>query len=247
VQQELALVYQPVVRLATGRIVGFEALARWEHPEHGTIHPADFIPIAEETGLIVPLGRWVMDEACRTLARWQDLQLRDPPLTMAVNLSAKQFLQKDLVEQVERSIRECVFVPGSLLLEITESVLIEKADAALVTLGALRELGVQFHLDDFGTGYSSLGYLERFPIDVVKIDRSFVHGMEREPRRARFVAGIAAFARNLGVGVVAEGVDAEEQPALLRDRGCDYAQGFYYSPPVSAEEAERLLVEDPAW
>ncbi|HEU0016420.1 MAG TPA: EAL domain-containing protein [Longimicrobium sp.] len=247
VQDELALLYQPVVHLASGRIVGFEALARWRHPEHGTIQPADFIPVAEETGLIVPLGRWVLDQACQVLAGWQAFAHGNPPLTMAVNLSAKQFLQKDLVEQVARTVRDCGLAPGSLLLEITETVLIDKAEAALATLGALRELGVQFHLDDFGTGYSSLGYLERFPIDVVKIDRTFVHGMEREARRARFVAGITAFARNLGVGVVAEGVDAAEQPALLRGLGCDYAQGFHFSPPVAADAAERMLRDGPAW
>ncbi|MBB4635384.1 putative bifunctional diguanylate cyclase/phosphodiesterase [Longimicrobium terrae] len=242
---ELRLAYQPVVRLDTGRIVGFEALVRWEHPEHGTILPGDFIPVAEETGQIVQIGRWVMDEACRVLAGWQLSAPRgDAPLTMAVNVSANQFLQTDIVDQVDQCLRKHGLPPGSVMLEITESLLIDKAEVVAETLRALRALGVQLHLDDFGTGYSSLAYLERFPIDVVKIDRSFVHGMQDEPRRARFVAGIAAFARSLGVGVVAEGVDSPAQPALLRDLGCQYAQGYLFARPLPAEDAERLLGAD---
>lgn len=244
---ELRLEYQPVVRLDTGRIVGFEALVRWRHPQHGTILPADFIPVAEETGLIGAVGRWVLDDSCRVLARWQAAAPRDPPLSMAVNVSARQFLQSDLLQQVECSLRRHQLAPGSLRLEITESVLIDKADAALETLHGLRALGVELHLDDFGTGYSSLAYLERFPIDAVKIDRSFVHGMEAETRRARFVAGIAAFARSLGVGVVAEGVESPEQPAALRELGCHYAQGYLFSPPLCADAAERLLAQAPDW
>ena len=244
---ELRLVYQPVVSLEGGGIVGFEALARWEHPRHGTIEPADFIPVAEETGLIEDIGRWVLDEACRVLASWQAAVPRDPPLTMAVNVSARQFVQPDLVQQVECSIRRHGVPADSVRLEITESVLIDKPDAAAETLVALRGLGLKLHLDDFGTGYSSLAFLERFPIDAVKIDRSFVHGMESEPRRARFVAGIAAFARSLGVGVVAEGVDAPAQPALLRERGCQLAQGYLFSRPLPPEQAERLLLDKPGW
>jgi diguanylate cyclase (GGDEF)-like protein/PAS domain S-box-containing protein len=244
---ELRLVYQPVVSLDAGGIVGFEALARWEHPRHGTIQPADFIPVAEETGIIEEIGRWVLDEACRVLAAWQAAVPRDPPLTMAVNVSARQFVQADLVQQVECCIRRHGVPADSVRLEITESVLIDKPDAAAETLRALRGLGLKLHLDDFGTGYSSLAFLERFPIDAVKIDRSFVHGMESEPRRARFVAGIAAFARSLGVGVVAEGVDAPAQPALLRERGCQLAQGYLFSRPLPPEQAERLLLGEPAW
>ncbi|MBW3570394.1 MAG: EAL domain-containing protein, partial [Gemmatimonadetes bacterium] len=244
---ELRLEYQPVVRLETGRIVGFEALVRWQHPQHGTILPADFIPVAEETGLIGEVGRWVLDESSRVLAGWHAAAPRDPPLTLAVNVSARQFLQPDLLQQVECSLRRHGVAPECVRLEITESVLIDKADAAIETLRALRGLGVQLHLDDFGTGYSSLAYLERFPIDAVKIDRSFVHGMESEPRRARFVAAIAAFAGSLGVGVVAEGVESPAQPRVLRELGCQYAQGYLFSRPLCADDAERLLARDPAW
>ncbi|HEX2079455.1 MAG TPA: EAL domain-containing protein [Longimicrobium sp.] len=243
---EMRLFFQPIVLLQTGRITGFEALVRWEHPELGMILPADFIPVAEETGVILQLGRWVVEEACRRLACWQRIP-RVPPLTVAVNLSAKQFMQPDLARQVELALAACPLAPQSLLLEITESVLIDKADAAAHTLGCLKQLGVRLYLDDFGTGYASLGYLRRFPVDGVKIDREFVHGMDDDPRNAQFVSAIIALTRQLGVKVVAEGVDSPAQLGLLREMGCDYAQGYLLSPALRREDAEALLREDPRW
>ncbi len=246
-QDEVRLFYQPIVLLETGRISGFEALLRWEHPRLGMVLPGDFIPVAEETGFILPLGRWVVDEACRQAARWQRLARSGPPLAMAVNLSARQFTQPDLVEQVRGALERHPLAPGTLILEITESVLIDKPDATVAMLAALRALGVQFHLDDFGTGYASLAYLQRFPMNVVKIDRCFVHEMEHDARKTQFVAAIIALTRRLGLRVVAEGVESAAQVALLRELGCDYAQGFLISPPVPAAEAERLLHADPRW
>lgn len=246
-QDEVRLFYQPIVLLETGRISGFEALLRWQHPRLGMVLPGDFVPVAEETGLILPLGRWVVDEACRQAARWQRLARSGPPLAMAVNLSARQFMQADLVEQVRGALERHGLPPGSLMLEITESVLIDKPDATAAMLDALCSLGVQFHLDDFGTGYASLAYLQRFPMDVVKIDRCFVHDMEHDARKAQFVAAIIALTRTLGLRVVAEGVESAAQLALLRELGCDYAQGYLVSPPVPAGDAERLVRGDGRW
>ncbi|HEU0301793.1 MAG TPA: EAL domain-containing protein [Longimicrobium sp.] len=243
---EMRLFFQPIILLRTGRITGFEALVRWQHPEFGMILPADFIPVAEETGFILPLGRWVVEEACRRLACWQRIP-RVPPLSIAVNLSAKQFMQADLARQVETALAECPLAPESLLLEITESVLIDKAESAAHMLGGLKQLGVRLHLDDFGTGYASLGYLRRFPVDGVKIDREFVHGMDDDPHNARFVSAIIALTRQLGVTVVAEGVDSPAQLVLLREMGCDYAQGYLISEPLRPGDAEALLRQDPRW
>ncbi|HEX8904418.1 MAG TPA: EAL domain-containing protein, partial [Longimicrobiaceae bacterium] len=207
---EFSLHFQPVVRLGDGRIAGFEALLRWRHPERGWIPPTVFVPVAEEMGLIHALGRWVIDEACRQAGRWARAFPGRAP-RVSVNLSAAQFTQPDLVEHVERSIRECGIGPGVLHFEITESVILEHAEPGTSILARLRELGVVLCMDDFGTGYSSLGYLHRFPIDELKIDRGFVTGMEFEPRNAQLVQAIVALARNLGVAVVAEGVETKEQ------------------------------------
>ena len=243
---ELGLHYQPIVRLQTGRIEGFEALLRWRHPEHGWVSPAVFIPVAEEMGLIHTLGRWVIDEACHRARTWRDA-FPGRPLRMAVNLSAAQFSQADLAEHVARSIAECGVPPGVLHFEITESVILEHAEPAQSILARLRDLGVALCMDDFGTGYSSLGYLHRFPIDELKIDRSFVARMEYDSRNEQLVQAIVGLARNLGVLVVAEGVESSEQLASLRAAGCDYAQGFLFSEPVPRDEAEALLAADPVW
>ncbi len=247
IHDEVKLFYQPIVLLTTGRIVAFEALLRWEHPRFGMIPPGDFVPVAEETGLILPLGRWVVNEACRQLARWQRSMPRQPPLSVSVNLSARQFMHAGLVAQISRALIDNELVPGSLVLEMTESVLIEKEDTASSMLASLKELGIEIHLDDFGTGYASLAYLRRYPMDVVKIDREFVDGMEHDARKAQFVAAIIALARKLGLRVVAEGVESREQLALLRELGCDSAQGYLISPPVPADQAERLVHDDPHW
>ncbi|HYJ80362.1 MAG TPA: PAS domain S-box protein [Longimicrobiaceae bacterium] len=245
-RNEFSLHFQPVVRLETGQIAGFEALLRWRHPARGQVSPTVFIPVAEEMGLIHPLGRWVIEEVCRHARRWGDaFSARD--LRISCNLSAAQFSQADLVEHVERSLRDCGVRPGVLRFEITESVILEHGGPAEEMLRRLRGLGVPLCMDDFGTGYSSLGYLHRFPIDELKIDRSFVSGMEHEPRNAQLVQAIVGLARNLGVDVVAEGVESRAQLDALRALGCDFAQGFLFSEPLPDDEAEVLLVADPRW
>jgi EAL domain-containing protein (putative c-di-GMP-specific phosphodiesterase class I) len=243
---EFALHYQPVVRLETGRIEGFEALARWRHPDRGWVSPNVFIPVAEETGLIHTLGRWVIDEACAQAVRWAGA-FPGRPLRMAVNLSAAQFTQADLAEHVERSLHDCGVERGVMHFEITESVILQHEEPGRSILARLREMGVVLCMDDFGTGYSSLGYLHSFAIDELKIDRSFVSGMEFDRRNAQLVQAIVGLARNLGVAVVAEGVETREQLAALRTLGCNFAQGFLFSEPVPPEEAETLLKEDTRW
>ncbi|HEX6751542.1 MAG TPA: PAS domain S-box protein [Longimicrobium sp.] len=243
---EFSLHFQPVVRLEDGRIAGFEALLRWRHPERGWVSPSVFVPVAEEMGLIHSLGRWVIEEACSQAQRWGEA-FPGRPLRVSVNLSAAQFTQLELADHVERSIRECGIAPGVLHFEITESVILQHAEPGQSILARLRDLGVLLCMDDFGTGYSSLGYLHRFPIDELKIDRSFVSGMEFDRRNAQLVQAIVALARNLGVVVVAEGVETNEQLQLLRALDCDYAQGFLFSVPVPADEADALLAEDPRW
>jgi len=243
---EFALHFQPVVRLDGGRIEGFEALARWRHPERGWVSPNVFIPVAEEMGLIHALGRWVIDQACAQAVRWaQAFPAR--PLRMAVNLSAAQFSQADLADHVERSLAACGVARGVMHFEITESVILQHEEPGRSILARLREMGVVLCMDDFGTGYSSLGYLHSFAIDELKIDRSFVSGMEFDRRNAQLVQAIVGLARNLGVAVVAEGVETREQLAALRGLGCDFAQGFLFSEPIPPEEAEALLRDDPVW
>jgi diguanylate cyclase (GGDEF)-like protein/PAS domain S-box-containing protein len=243
---ELVLHYQPIVRLGDGRVDGFEALLRWRHPERGWVSPNLFIPVAEEMGLIHTLGRWVFEEACSRARSWMDA-FAGRRVRMAVNLSAAQFSQADLADYLVRAMESCGLPPGVVHLEITESVILEHAGPALAILARLREMGVGLCMDDFGTGYSSLGYLHRFPIDELKIDRSFVARMELDPRNAQLVQAIAGLARNLGVQVVAEGVETREQLAALREMGCDFAQGFLFSEPLPEDEAEALLRADPVW
>ena len=244
---ELALLFQPVVGVSDGRVAGFEALARWRHPERGEVSPSVFIPVVEEMGMMHALGRWVIEEACLRAKRWADAFPGRERFRVSVNLSASQFTQSDLVEHVERIVAECGIPPGVMHFEITESVLLEHAEPAQRMLARLRELGVVLCMDDFGTGYSSLGYLHRFPIDELKIDRSFVTGMEHDRRNAQLVQAIVALARNLGVQVVAEGVETRAQLDILRALGCDYAQGFLFSEPLAESDAEAMLDRDQRW
>ena len=237
--------YQPEVSLEDGRIVGFEALVRWEHPERGLVPPARFMSVAEETGLIVPLGRWVLEEACRQAKAWQERYPSYPPLTMSVNLSARQFGQPGLAETVRTAIDGAGLDPGSLVLEITESAVMEDAQANAETLHELKGLGVGVAIDDFGTGYSSLAYLKRFPVDYLKIDRSFVDGLGEDPDDEGIVSSVVNLARTLNLQAVAEGVETEEQRALLRGMDCELAQGFYFSKPSTAEDASALLAAGP--
>ena len=241
---ELRLYYQPFLSLRTGAIAGFEALVRWQHPQRGLVSPADFIRVAEETGLILPLGAWVLGEACRQLRAW-DAHLPDESLVMSVNLSGKQFSQPDLRRDVARVLEQSGVAPRRLKLEITESVLMEDPDAAAATLAALRAAGTQVCIDDFGTGYSSLSYLLRFPADTLKIDRSFVSNLATGTQHWELVRTILALARNLGMDVIAEGVENDDQLARLDAMECEYVQGYHLSRPVDAETAMRFLTTEP--
>jgi diguanylate cyclase (GGDEF)-like protein/PAS domain S-box-containing protein len=245
-RDELRLHFQPLVALDTGEIDSFEALLRWPHPERGDVPPATFIPLAEETGLIIPLGRWVIDACCRQVRRWKEA---DPEFSadVSVNLSARQFEDPGLVDHLRRALDEHGIAPSSFTVEITETVLLERAGPAAGILERLREMGVRLSMDDFGTGYSSLGYLHRFPIDLVKIDRSFVRRMDRDGRSAQLVHAIVSLARNLRVRVVAEGVETSEQLAALRGMGCEYAQGFLFAEALPAGEAGALAARRPRW
>jgi diguanylate cyclase (GGDEF)-like protein/PAS domain S-box-containing protein len=239
-RDEFCIHYQPIVSLEDWRIAGFEALVRWEHPQHGFITPLKFIPVAEETGLIIPIGSWVMREACKQLRAWQEQYKADPPLTISVNLSGKQFLQPDLIESIEAVLTETGLAASSLKIEITESAIIENIDSAAEILRQIKALGIQISLDDFGTGYSSLSYLHRFPIDTLKIDRSFVTGMNL-PKNSEIVRTIINLAVNLGMDVIAEGVETREQIIQLTGLGCTYLQGYLLSKPVDGPAMRELI------
>jgi diguanylate cyclase (GGDEF)-like protein len=241
-RREMFLQYQPIVSLATGSLRGFEALVRWQHPERGLIPPAEFIPIAEETGMIIPIGKWVLGEACRQMSRWQKLSRLDGPLPVSVNLSGKQFLQPDLLEQIQEVLRETGLDPRGLKLEITETVVMENIETATHTLEQLRALGVELSIDDFGTGYSSLSYLQRFPVSTLKIDRSFVSRMTESDGTAQIVRTIAKLAQTMGMDVVAEGVETESQCSQLRAFECEFGQGYFFSRPMDGDAAEALLL-----
>ena len=240
-RQEFFIQYQPIVSLDNFTLRGFEALVRWQHPERGFISPIDFIPVAEETRLILPIGQWVLHEACKQMRRWQRRFPSDPPLFVSVNLSGKQFTQPDLIEQVTNILEETKIDPHSLKLEITESVVMENIETATEMLKQLRALGVQLAIDDFGTGYSSLSYLHRFPIDTLKIDRSFVTRVVDNNENTEIVRTIIMLAQNLGMDVVAEGVETNEQLALLRKLGCENGQGYFFSKPTGVSGAEKVI------
>lgn len=233
-RDEFSLHFQPQIDSLSGQVVGAEALLRWTHPTLGAISPGQFIPLAEETGLIVPIGAWVLRQACTRAQSWR--QEGRPPIRLAVNLSARQFLQQDLLTLVRSELEESGFDPACLDLEITESAIMEDVDGAVKSLLALKELGVFISIDDFGTGYSSLGYLKRFPIDMLKIDRSFVMGLPADTDDAAIVQAIVALAQNLKLQVLAEGVETEDQRNFLQACGCQYIQGFLYSKPLPEAE-----------
>jgi len=233
--------YQPIISLQTGKVAGFEALARWQHPELGLIFPVDFIPLAEETGLIIPLGMTILKEACQKLRQWQLMFNTEKPLTMSINLSAKQFAQKNLVEAIRRIIRDADIEPDCIRLEITESIVMENAFAAIDTLKQLKSIGVQLSIDDFGTGYSSLSYLHRFPFDILKIDRSFVNRMNTDNDSLSIVETIVTLAKKLNKSIVAEGVEHNQQQEMLTALLCDYGQGYLFSKPFDADSAREFL------
>lgn len=240
-KQEFVVHYQPVVELKGGRIVGAEALVRWQAPGIGLVPPAKFIPVAEETGLIVPIGEWVLKAACTQSRAWRDAGL--PALNMAVNLSARQFQQKDLIKAIHQILETTGMDPHTLDLEITESYAMQNADFTIAVLRELKKRGVRISIDDFGTGYSSLSYLKQFPIDTLKIDRSFVQDLSSEANGAAISAAIIALAHSLKLDVVAEGVESEKELQLLRRQGCDKMQGYLFSKPVPAVAFEILLRE----
>jgi diguanylate cyclase (GGDEF)-like protein len=242
-RKEFCVYYQPIVSLQTGRLAGFEALVRWNHPRRGLVSPADFIPVAEETGLIVPIGEWVLNEACVHIRQWQIDSPSHRNLSLSVNLSARQVAQPDLLDRIKEALGQSKLNPHCLKLEITESVVMENAEAAALMFKQLRSLGVQLSIDDFGTGYSSLSYLHRFPLNYLKIDRSFVMRLTTDNDNA-IVRTISTLARNLGMEVIAEGIETEEQHQQLKMLGCEYGQGYLFSRPVDNKSVAHLLAQD---
>jgi EAL domain-containing protein (putative c-di-GMP-specific phosphodiesterase class I) len=237
--QELVVHYQPIVDLETNRIRSAEALVRWQHPDLGLLPPLEFISLAEVSGLIVPIGEWVLETVCSQARAWQRKDFSE--LTVAVNLSARQFQQADLVSRIVEALRVSGLPPESLELEITESNAMQNAEISISTLQDLKNLGVHLSMDDFGTGYSSLNYLKRFPIDRLKIDQSFVRDVTHDPDDAAIASAMIAMAHNLHLSVIAEGVETEMQLAFLREQRCDEMQGYLFSPPVEPERFEELL------
>ena len=246
-REEFRAYYQPIVSLETGQLAGFEALLRWEHPERGVISPAEFIPLAEDTGLILPIGEFILRQACRQICQWQWKSPANRSLFMSVNLSGKQVAQPGLVKQIQEVLRETSLDPRLLKLEITESAVMENAEKAVTLLKRLKALGVQLSIDDFGTGYSSLSYLHRFPLDTLKIDRSFVSRIDEADENIEIVRTVITLAENMGMEVVAEGVETLGQLVQLRKLKCQYGQGYLFSKPVDAAAATAWLLNQPQW
>lgn len=243
-REEFQLFFQPILSLKTGLLKGMEALLRWQHPQGGQISPNIFIPVAEETGLIHPLGWWIFQKACQQLMEWDQLVPREIPLTMSVNVSAPQFREPGLIERIDQLLMDLGLTSSRLCLEITESVLIDNAEGAALTFSQLRAMGIQLYMDDFGTGYSSLNYLHRFPLNALKIDRSFVSQMNPRDKNFEVVKTIITLAKNLGIDVIAEGIETEQQLNQLKELDCDFGQGFFFSRPINAQEAEQFIVEN---
>jgi EAL domain-containing protein (putative c-di-GMP-specific phosphodiesterase class I) len=239
--REFTAHFQPIVNLADGSLYGFEALARWDHPERGLVSPGEFIPVAEETGQIVDLGAQILEKACTAMQGWTRLYPAAEKLTMAVNISAKQFAESTLAANVERILKKSGLRPGRLKLEITETVVMLDAMKSVNQLKSLKNLGVLLSIDDFGTGYSSMSYLQKFPTDQLKIDLSFVQRMESTPENIEIIRAIVNMAHSLRLRVVAEGIETERQRDLLYSLQCDYGQGYLYSRPLPQEEAEEFV------
>jgi diguanylate cyclase (GGDEF)-like protein len=248
-RDEFRLVYQPAVDLRSGQVCGLEALLRWEEPDRGLLWPEAFLASAEESGLIVPIGSWVLDTALQQAAKWARSSPGRAALTMSVNLSGRQLAQPDIVDVVARAVAKSKVVPGSvcLCLEVTETVLLEDLAVMALRLTALKALGVQIAVDDFGTGYASLNYLQRLPVDILKIDRTFIAGLGHGEKDLAIITSLIEMGRRMRLTVVAEGVETAEQLAVLRELGCDSAQGFHMAPPLPAIEITALLRRNPVW
>jgi EAL domain-containing protein (putative c-di-GMP-specific phosphodiesterase class I) len=237
--KEFEVYYQPIIAISTRQLVGFEALVRWQHPRRGLISPAEFIAVAEETGLIVEIDRWVLQEACTQIRQWQQQYGR--ALTISVNLSSKNFTRRHLVPQVVQILEQTHLEPSSLKLEITETVIIENPESATTLLAQLRALGIGLSIDDFGTGYSSLNYLHRFPFDIMKIDRCFISRLDGDNESLEIVRTIMMLAQNFGMAVIAEGVETQGQLVKLQQLHCEYAQGYLFAQPLDRQAAERAI------
>jgi len=246
-KQQFLVLYQPRVDLFTGKICGFEALLRWQHPERGLLEPSEFIPLAEETGLIREIGLWVLDEACRQIKLWRDRWPDRPTLDVAVNVSPVQLRDPELASQVKDVLTEVGIEPCALQIEITESTIFHDIGEARRIMQSLKELGVGLKLDDFATGYSSLRSLSQLPFDTIKIDRSFTTDLGSVPSESReLVRTIMTMAKNLNLGVIVEGIEDEESAIVAREMGCRFAQGFYFSRPVNPKDIENLLDKEDA-
>ncbi len=241
-KKEFTLYYQPILSLASERIIGFEALLRWKHPALGMVLPDKIISVAEETGLILPIGQWVMQEACRQLKIWQVEFPQEPPLMVNVNVSGKQFINADFVQKTGDTLAETQIAPHSLAMEITETLLLESDEAFYAKMDSLMQLGIHLHIDDFGTGYSSYSYLQRLPVTSVKIDGVFIRMLDVGSDNVEIVRSIVTLARSLGMSAIAEGVETEEQYTILKDIGCHFGQGYYFSKPLTSQDADALLI-----
>ena len=246
-RDEFELFYQPIIGLDEAALEGFEALVRWNHPQRGLVPPDKFISIAENTGLIIPMTVKILRSACAQVVKWQKLQPDGRPLSVAVNLSGKHFAHPALVEQINTVVRETGINASRLKLELTESAIMENAENAILMLKQIKQTGVQISIDDFGTGYSSLSYLHRFPIDLLKVDRSFVSAMEDNTENGEIVRTVIALAKALDLKVVAEGIESIHQYHQLRILGCEYGQGYLFSKPLPVAEIERLLADNNRW
>jgi len=242
---EFALVYQPVIDLQTGAVTGTEALLRWRHPIRGIISPAEFVPLAEETGQIIQIGQWVLQEACRYAAELRQRFAR--PLDVAVNLSARQLQNPALSESIRGALSDAGLDPSALVLEITETVMMQDVDAAITRLHQLKALGVHLAIDDFGTGYSSLNYIRRFPLDILKIDKSFVDGINDQAQGSALTQSLINLATILKLHSIAEGIERAEQLTRLQEMGCEFGQGYLFSKPVDPAELERLIAQGRPW
>ena len=241
-RQQFTVHYQPIVALATGSIVGLEALVRWKHPDRGLLKPSTFLPLAEEMGLIIPIGRRVLRQACRQARVWQVQYRTEPPVSVSVNLSARQLLHPDLITDVQEALRESGLAPGDLVLEVTEGAVMRDPEASVARLLKLKELGVRLALDDFGTAYASLGYLQRFPVDLLKIDKSLVDGLGVLPEAAPLIGAIVTMASNLDLQTVAEGIERADQLRWLRELGCRIGQGHHFSKALPTEAVGSLFL-----